>query len=328
MTVVRLVALEMTDNHSWRSLSTPINKASSEDALRISKSDYTVVLNPVYVWDPFQKKFVEVEDRYCTGRHVTDAFADSGMRQENWEVVKDRYVVVPNSDILERASSIADAFNGSAHLDSCGSLDNGRKFFVAIFTGTLEIIGSGDKDMIDTYVIAMTSHDGSVPVCYYNLDVRRRNNSVYRFFDENADFCIRKRHTPNHADRDSEVTEVLTMRQMWSTSFKATLQNLLSPLSESQFENVLHSQWNPNTASSKSKREHAENVIDTINSLYRSDYNFGMFGHSKWAAFNAICEYIDFHRDIPGLEAAQHSLEIDNFSHRLKLSLYKELRSI
>lgn len=318
----------MTDNYSWRSLSTPINKNSTEEALRLSKSDYNVVLNPIYVWDQFQSKYVEVEDRFCTGRHITDALADSGMRQENWEVVKDRYVIVPNSDIMERANSIVDAFNGAARLDSCGTLDDGRKFFVAIFTGTLEIIGSGDKDMVDTYVIAMTSHDGSVPVCYYNLDVRRRNNSVYRFTDESADFCIRKRHTPNHADRDSEVTEVLTMRQAWSMSFKATLQKLLSPVSEFQFESVLHSQWNPNTASSKNKREHAENVIDTINSLYRSDYNFGMFGHSKWAAFNAICEYIDFHRDIPGLEAAQHSLEIDNFSHRLKVSLYNQLCSV
>lgn len=318
----------MTDNYSWRSLSTPINSNSTEEALRLSKSDYNVVLNPIYVWDQFQSKYEEVEDRFCTGRQITDALADSGMRQENWEVVKDRYVIVPNSDIMERANSIVGAFNGAARLDSCGNLDDGRKFFVAIFTGTLEIIGSGDKDMVDTYVIAMTSHDGSVPVCYYNLDVRRRNNSVYRFADESADFCIRKRHTPNHADRDSEVTEVLTMRQAWSTSFKATLQKLLSPVSEFQLESVLHSQWNPNTASSKNKREHAENVIDTINSLYRSDYNFGMFGHSKWAAFNAICEYIDFHRDIPGLEAAQHSLEIDNFSHRLKVSLYNQLCSV
>ena len=37
-------------------------------------------------------------------------------------------------------------------------------------------------------------------------------------------------------------------------------------------------------------------------------------------------EYIDFHRDVPPIEAAQHSLELDNFSHRLKVNVFNAVR--
>ena len=57
--------------------------------------------------------------------------------------------------------------------------------------------------------------------------------------------------------------------------------------------------------------------------LYASSRNSGAYGPTKWALFNAITEYIDFDRNIPEREAAQHALEIDNYSHRLKLEVHK-----
>lgn len=314
--------------NSWKLLTTPVKGQASDVVLRLAHADYEVVLSPVHVFDKFKNKFVEVPDRFTTGRIVSDALQESGYRLENWEVVKDRYVVVQNSDIYARSEAIVAAYKGRANLDSCGVLDGGRKFFTAIATGSLEIIGSGDKDYIDSYLIAMTSHDGSIPVCYYSLDVRRCNNAVYRFNYSGADFALRKRHTPNKDANDIEVSEAIQMRDSWTTAFKSVMTEMLCPISDSKFDEVLSTEWNPEKASSKSKRDHIDSVRDTIQELYRSDYNSGLFGYTKWAVFNAIIEYVDFHRNIPALEAAQHSIEIDNYSHRLKVSLFDALRSI
>lgn len=310
---------------SWRLLVKPIIPGNPDATLMNSGADYDVVLKPVHVYDEFQNKFVEVSDRYCTGRVVRDALSPSGKKLESWEVVKDRYVVVPNRDILSRAESIVSAYNGKATLDGCGVLDDGRKFFVSIATGSLEIITSGGKDHIDSYLIAMTSHDGSIPICYYSLDVRRHNNSVYRFYHNDYDFTLRKRHTPNHGDNSIEVSEAINLRTQWTIALKSVMNDLLTPISQDKLDSVLSSEWDVDNASSKNKREHIENVLSTINTLYRSAHNAGMFGYSKWSAFNAICEYIDFHRNIKSIEAAQHSIEIDNYSHRLKISLFNEL---
>ena len=314
---------------SWRSVGTPVKGRDADTVLKAAKANYKVILSPVTVPHPLDSNIlVDVPGRFCTGRLVPDVTVATGYRLDNWEVVKDRYVVVSNAEFYARTEKIAKAFGEKAYLDSCGVLDNGRKFFVVIATGTLEFILGGDYDYIDSYVVAMTSHDGSIPICYYNLDVRRRNHAVYRFECGNASFSLRKRHTPNHGDNQVEISEVVGLRRSWDAALKRAMTLLMTPLSTDKLHQVCNAQWNPDSVSSKAQREHVDHVHDTIQDLYLRDYNSKVYGQSKWAAFNAICEYIDFHRDIPVLEAAQHSLEVDNFNHRTKIKLYEKLLSI
>lgn len=314
---------------SWRAVATPVGQHDAAEVLRLARADYEVLLSPIKVDHPLDSNLsVTVPSRYCTGRLVPDALTPSGYRLDNWEVVKDRYVVLTNADFYSRAEAISNAFGQDARLDSCGVLDEGRKFFVVIATGTIEFIVSTGYDYIDNYVVAMTSHDGSIPICYYNLDVRRCNNAVYRFECGNANFSLRKRHTPNHGDNQVEISEVVALRRSWNTALQRAMTLLMVPLSDSDLEIVLNTEWDPDKVSTKSKREHVDHVHETVRSIYELDYNVGTYGKSKWSAFNALCEYIDFHRDIPIREAAQHSLEIDNYNHRMKVKLYEKLLHI
>ena len=91
---------------------------------------------------------------------------------------------------------------------------------------------------------------------------------------------------------------------------------------------MLEQFWSTQTASSAKKRSNAEGVHDEVKRLYRQPHNLGMYGESKWSFYNAVMEYIDFHRDIPELEAVQHSLEVDNFSHRLKVNVFEANRDV
>ncbi len=313
--------------NSWLSLVTSTGDLDSaksyESLLNTAKADYSVVTNQVYVYDRFLDSFVQVPNRFVTGREVDE-------RLENWEVVKERYEVEQNQKILERAHSLIRKYNGSAVFTGCGVLDEGRKFFAVVRTGSMSIpMLNGDQDIIDSYVVVMTSHDGSIPICYYNLDSRRSNNTTYRFTaSPTSEFSIRKRHTPSGANLNQEATEALNMRTEWSDHMSSAIAKLFVPASATVAEKTLEKFWPIKYAATDKKREHAEGVHETINGLYRSSKNIGAFGECRWSLLNAINEYIDFQRNIPNEEAAQHSLEIDNYSHRLKLTVFEWLNTV
>ncbi len=308
----------------WDSLGISINESfTKEEILSKSKADYIVVLNPVQVYDKNLEAFVSVPDRYVTGRINPETdFLD------NWEVVKGRYEILPNSLIVDKALAIVEKSSSATSLHNCGVLDDGRKFYVSIKTSGHSLQVGEVFEYIDSYVVVMTSHDGSMPVCYYNLDVRRKNKSVYRIDSKEHDFVLKKRHTPNAKDRLEEAQEVLHMREEWSSEVVSALQDLQVKITDDKVNLTLNKFWSLNKANTKKKRQHAESVHEKINELFRTDYNKGVFGQTKWALLNALNEYIDFHRNIPDAEAAQHCLEIDNFSHRLKVQLFNFLKEI
>ncbi len=317
-------------NHSppWHKLGYPVpNAMSKERLLREAHADYDVILSPVQVEDVIGGKFVTVEDRFVTGRVDPDT-----LELVNWEVVKGRYQVIPNETILDKAMAIVSASNNEAALDSVGVLDGGRKFYVTIRTTQLNLHPKNvsESDTVDNYIVVMTSHDGSIPICYYNLDIRRSTSCVYRIAPDSAlsDFSLRKRHTPHATDRLEEAAQVINMRNQWTKELTTAIEDLSAPLRDYQVFQVLSSKWSLEKANTKKKREYAEGVHELIMDLCNSERNVGTFGETKWALYNAICEFYDFHRNIDELESIQQSFELDNFVHREKISVFKTLLGV
>ena len=291
--------------------------------LKKADADYEVILSPVQVEDLTTGKFVTVEDRYVTGR--LDPIT---LELQNWEVVKGRYQVVPNEVIIDKAIAIVNRSSGDAVLESVGTLDGGRKFFACVRTTQLTLSpNTKTQDVIDNYIVIMTSHDGSIPICYYNLDARRINSSIYRFSSsaDYASFSLRKRHTPNATDRLEEASEVLMMRDVWTKELSNAIKTLSVELRNYQVNDCLKKIWSFSNANTKKKREYTEYVHDRVKQLYDSKINSVTFGETKWALFNAICEFYDFHRNVDEHDAIQQSFEIDNLVHRDKLLAYKIL---
>lgn len=309
---------------TWHKIGQAVNQTlSKEEMLKKADADYEVILSPVQVEDLTTGKFVTVEDRYVTGR--LDPIT---LELQNWEVVKGRYQVVPNEVIIDKAIAIVNRSSGDAALESVGTLDGGRKFFACVRTTQLTLSPSTKtQDVVDNYIVIMTSHDGSIPICYYNLDARRINSSIYRFSSSTdyASFSLRKRHTPNATDRLEEASEVLMMRDVWTKELSNGIKTLSVELRNYQVNDYLKKIWSFSNANTKKKREYTEYVHDRVKQLYDSKINSGTFGETKWALFNAICEFYDFHRNVDEHDAIQQSFEIDNLVHRDKLLAYKIL---
>jgi len=309
---------------TWHKIGCAVNPTlSKEEMLKKADADYEVILSPVQVEDLRTGDFVTVEDRYVTGRLDPET-----LDLINWEVVKGRYQVVPNDLIIEKALAIVSRSSGLGVLESVGTLDGGRKFFASVRTTQLTLTpDKKTEDHIDNYIVVMTSHDGSIPICYYNLDVRRMNSTVYRItpsFDYSS-FSLRKRHTPNVKDRLEEASEVLMTRDVWTKELTNAITTLSVELRDYQINEYLRKMWNFSDANTKKKREYTEFIHERVKQLFEARANAGTFGKTKWALFSAICEFYDFHRNVEELDAIQQSFEIDNLVHRDKLVAYKIL---
>ncbi len=316
------MAQETHDKKSWQSLATRINDEDAIDFILASAgADYKVSLQPVTVWDDLNNSWHELKNRFVTCRPNPN-----GLHLDCWEVVKDRYEVVQNEDIVRRAQTIVDRSQGLGTLYNCGVLDEGRKFFVSMYFGSTDLQVGETVDRIDNFLVVISSHDGSYPICYYNLDVRRNNNAVYRFSSNMYDFDLRKRHTPNLTDHGVEAKEAIDLRVNWTTALSEGVRSLQKPLNDALFTKACNAVASLDRANTKNKREHAESVHRKIEELFKNSNNSGTFSKSRWALYNAIVEYIDFHRDIDINDAVQHSLEIDNLSHRLKVEVFNLLK--
>ena len=106
---------ETADKYSWQSLATRINDEDSvELILANAGADYQVFLKQVTLWDELEESLVSLDKRFVTCRPNPN-----GLHWDYWEVVKDRYEVVQNEDIVRRAQTIVDRSQGLGTLYNC-----------------------------------------------------------------------------------------------------------------------------------------------------------------------------------------------------------------
>ena len=283
------------------------------DLLYRADADLSVSLAPISVWDSFKDAYVPIPDRYVT------TLQHNG-RQVNWEVMKDRYEVVQNREILERAIHLAE-HDESWSIYGLGTLDDYRKFFVVVSTGSIEVKSTlGHTEVIDLFIVILSSHDGSLPICYYPLNSRRSNKSVIHIYDPEVESSLRKRHTPSKTDLAEVSLQAANLRSEHDVALQQAIQRMYTHISRSTLDGILDSFWPLKGATTLRKQEHAQHVHDDIHRRFSQMVPFN--GPTKLSAWFAICEYLDFGRDIDGPDAARQALEIDNYSFRTKQDVY------
>ena len=302
----------------WAKLSKQVTSSMPvQEILRTASADYEVVLSPVQVENLTTGRFHTVEDRFVTGR-----FNYKTGYMDNWEVVKGRYEIIPNSTIVNKALTLAGV--DGLEVDSAGILDNGRKFFVVIRCEDRIISG----ELFKMYIVVMTSHDGTSPISYYFTPVRAITRTVYRL-DTDASPFVKKKHTPNTEEWTAEAAEVREKYSEWLSEFTKTLETHREEImSEEKIDTALEAMWPISNADTNRKLRHRDDVIDTVKKLYRAEYNRERTGMSKLSILSAVFDYYDNYRNMDEDSMIQQSLEMDNYSYRQKIkfsALLKEL---
>jgi phage/plasmid-like protein (TIGR03299 family) len=229
----------------------------------------------------------------------------ANLREDTGEVlgiVSDEYEVVENID----AFRFLDALIGSEmHFETAGSLWGGRRVWVLARLPEYVELG-GDRSA--TYIYVANSHDGSMAVtaavtpirivCANTLGaaLRQAEHGV------SAQRTFRLRHTGNLQAKFVEARNVLGMTIDYQKQFKQLVDRLaLQPISAHALERrVLRHMWVIDEDMGKLARANRERAIESVVAIFRGRGSAGdTSGNSpgtKWVAFNAIAEHLDYGR--------------------------------
>lgn len=283
--------------------------------LEVARADYDVAVVPLYVQAP-DGTFVELESRKATAR--TNPYTGD---YEPLASVGNRYVPVQNREVLERALAVCGASKGDAVIDTLGVLDNGRRFFAAIDLGTLVIDPRGVADKISRYLLVYNSHDGTVPITYANTDVRAVCENTVRMALNTAQSTFKAKHTHGFAVRIEEAQEVLRLSTEWAREFKVMAEEMLAiPMTGSRFERVVDAAFPLDKATTAKRLAHRTEVVEKVYTIYGSSKNAAGYGTNGWAAWNAIVEYLDHHREATPEERALTSMDETSWVSKRKLA--------
>jgi phage/plasmid-like protein (TIGR03299 family) len=321
----------------WHGLGTPVDgHMSAEEILRLAHADYEVIKQPTFAPHPTRiysymvldehvehPHLVEVPERFVTGR--VEANGDF----TPWEVVKGRYAIVQNELVLDKALAVVGASHGDAVMDTCGVLNDGRKFFATIDLGQVIIDPAGVNDVISRFLVVATSHDGTSPIVYANTDIRAVCDNTVRMGQMLAASTFTARHTTNVEGKLDEAGKVLGISANWAKAFAEEAIALLAiPVQSRDIDKVLNDVWPVSQADTDRKRDNRDAKVVSVRSRYGSPKNSAGFGHNGWSLLNAIGEHLDHGRTVSTATAAQDSFEQANLVHRTKLAAHGSIRNL
>ena len=211
------------------------------------------------------------------------------------------YSVLQNSTLAEIATSLGS--QGSARVETAGSLFGGRKVFFLLHTNTLDVGRKGDT--VEQYILLANSHDGTMSATAMPTSVRVVcNNTLTMALGAASKSAYRWRHTSGLALR---VDDIKTALATYGIAAKAEAEAMESLAAKPLTRDEIQSLWtdvlvaldgpiakNPKTEQESRRREKAVDALADMTRVF--DQESSQFGASAWVAANAATNYIQYHR--------------------------------
>jgi len=219
-------------------------------------------------------------------------------------VVGERYHVLQNEDLFSFGDNILD---GGGRWETAGSLKGGRQVFGSLALERETVLDpNGVADVVKTYLLINTSHDGSVAiqasitpvrvVCANTLNVAlnttRKKDGVKQSF--------KIRHTQTAEGKITVARQALGMANSYMDAFDKMAHAMISQeITAKQFNEIILAAYPKPDKDTKGALKKWENKVDVINDIYTGEFN-GMIAGNAWGAFNALTERLDWYRSARG----------------------------
>lgn len=240
---------------------------------------------------------VEVPNRFATIRTnpITRA-------PEYLGVVGDGYRIIQNEETAELLNALVD--EGGAHFETAGALRGGRQVFLSIKLPNG--VSVGGVDQIDTYIVAMNGHDGSLAFRFVVTPVRVvcANTQAAALQSAKATFSVW--HTRNAANTILEAREALDLTFTYLDGFADEAERMVNtPMTTSEFVaftkrifGSVDEDAAPRTITTATRRDSA-----LMQLFHDADTNANIRG-TRWAAYQAVTEYLDHEMPVNGEKSA------------------------
>jgi phage/plasmid-like protein (TIGR03299 family) len=213
-------------------------------------------------------------------------------------VVGERYVPLQNEDLFTFGDAILD---GGGRWETAGSLKGGRVVFGSLALERETVLDpNGVADVVKTYLLVNTSHDGSVAiqasvtpvrvVCANTLAVAlgRGKRGIKQSF--------KIRHTQSADGKVQQAREALGVANAYMDEFSKMAQLMIQKeITAQQFNDIVLAAYPKPDETKKGALSKWTTKIDTINDIYTGEFN-GMIAGTAWGAWNALTERIDWYR--------------------------------
>lgn len=220
-------------------------------------------------------------------------------------VTGNRYEIVQNEDTFAFLQSLADG----ARWETAGALGHGNKVFGSIaFDRETVLDPSGVADVVRTYALVHTSHDGSSSIGYGLTPTRVVCQNTLNVALGNISNGGKIRHTKSAEDRMRAAAEMFRHATEYFDAFDAEAQALFAkPVSDKQYvglvTRIIGKAPEDNTKGRETKYEAKR---DLFMQAWNGKPNAGIKG-TGWGAFNALTEANQWGRNIQNTERGEEN---------------------
>lgn len=275
----------------WHRLGTVVDHTmTADEALTLAHlKGWNVRKEPVFarvgtVDIEMENKFAIVRDNPFTGA------------PEAFEVVGKVYHPVQNEETTELADTIVS--ESGAHYETAGSLRGGREVFVSMkLPDTMTV---GGKDVMDTYLTVMNSHDGASALRVVVTNVRVVCKNTQQAALRNNDGIFSLRHTRGNGGAASRARQTLELGFKYVAEFEEAAERMIQQeMTNREFDRMVAALWPISDSDSDLVSERLHHHRDSARTLFESSPTSAEIRGTNWAGYQAITEYLDHFSPIP-----------------------------
>ena len=288
------VAFASAREIAWHNLGTVVENAmTAEEALNIAQLNWEVKVSDNCVYTEVEGQKLFIEDKFFTYRnHPKKGINALG-------IVGSRYVPIQNTDAFSFLNHLVDDYG--AVFETAGSINDGRQVFMSMkMPNSIKL--EGNADVVDMYVMATNSHDGSVAFTAAVTPIRPVCKNTVNLALNKAVSKAKFKHTLNATEKVQQARELMGIVTNYSEAFQQEVEALLdAQFTDAQFEKFVEQVFPLRKGDDSTQRAitKIENKREALRELWTADTQ-KFVGNTKWAAYNAVVEYADWVMPVRG----------------------------
>lgn len=235
--------------------------------------------------------------------------------------VGSRYVAVQNEDLF----AFGDALLDGARWETAGSIKDGRVVFGSLALDRETVLDpSGVSDVVKSYLLVHTSHDGSVSVQASVTPVRVVCQNTLNAALKGVKQSYKIRHTQSVDGRIAAAREALGLANAYLDKFDLEAKALFeTSINDKVWLDIITTAYPKPDKDAKGSFAKWDSKIAELESIYRGDTNY-MIADTAWGAYNALTERLDWYRtprggNIENVRAAASGFDVATNSEKNRL---------
>ena len=274
----------------WHKLGMPVQgDMTMEGALRFSRSNDTVELQPVYAYNSDGDE-VQVPHVMAT---VSDIYGPMAVVGENWKPQQ-------RSELVRLAYEIAGIAGEDARIDTMGNLGpQGQRFFTYIRFPEFVLDPHGIADTIERGLFVGTAFDGSMANTIGLTNVRVVCANTFAAAMAGLQRAVKVKHTANADERMTQAAAAIGYAGAAQKQSEKVMQDMLRvEPGKKALSVVLNKLWPLDLDEDNPWLRKREEIHEDIWALFHGETNAELVGDNGWAAYNAVTEWLDHERTV------------------------------